>query len=140
MKGISPLVASVLLIAITLAVAAILANYVSTYTQETLGTLPTCVGGSMVYATADYPEWDESNSRIKAVIEAQFVPLGDFKFEVLLTNDTVITSDDTQGLSLSAGSTGTIISGNLGVTKNSINKVRVSTNCSNVFIAYRTLR
>lgn len=140
MKGISPLVASVLLIAITLAVAAILANYISTYTQETLGALPTCIGGSVVYATADYPKWDDANTRIKAVIEAQYVPLGDFRFEVLLINDTTLRSSDTTGTSLAAGSTGTIISGSLDVTKSQINKIRVSTNCSNVYIGYTTLR
>ena len=42
-KGISPLVASVLLIAITIAIAAVLANWVSTYTEETLPTT-SCIG------------------------------------------------------------------------------------------------
>jgi hypothetical protein len=66
--------------------------------------------------------------------------LGDFGFEVLLNNDTTLRSSDTTGTSLAAGSTGTIISGSLEVTKSQINKVRVSTNCSNVYIDYTSLR
>jgi len=138
MKGISPLVASALLIAITIGIAVVLANYVSTYTTRTLELLPTCIGGNLIYVTADYPKWD--TNRIIAAVEAQNVPMGDFSFDILLNNDTVLTSDDAQGLSLAAGATGTVISETLGVAKTDIKQVRISTNCSNVKTGWATLR
>lgn len=138
MKGISPLVASALLIAITIGIAVILANYVSTYTARTLELLPTCIGGNLIYVTADYPKWD--TNRIIAAVEAQNVPMGDFSFDILLNNDTVLTSSDIQGLSLAPGATGTVISQTLSVAKTDIKQVRISTNCSNVKTEWATLR
>ena len=133
MKGISPLVASVLLIAITMAVAAILANYVSTLTTETLGNLPTCIGGSVNFASADYPKWDDSTSSIVAVVEAQSVSLGRFKFAVTLSNDTVATFDDTRGQAIPAGAIGDIRTQNsLPFAETDVRTVTVLTNCSNV--------
>jgi len=138
MKGISPLVASALLIAITIGIAVILANYVSSYTARTLSLLPTCIGGNLIYVTADYPKWN--TNQIIAAVEAQNVPMGDFSFDILLNNDTVLTSADAQGLSLAAGATGTVISQTLGVVKTDIKQVRISTNCSNVKTGWATLR
>jgi flagellin-like protein len=141
MKGVSPLVASVLLIVITMGVAAVLATFVSSYTRQTLETtLPTCIGGDIVYVSANYPKWDDSTKKIIAVIEAQNVPLGDFKFDVILNNDTAFSLTDVQGLSLAPGATGTIISPSLTVSKTDIKQVRISTNCSNVKTEWATLR
>ena len=139
-KGISPLVASVLLIAITMAIAAVLANYVSGLTRQTLGGLPTCIGGSVNYISAAYPQWDYATSKIKAALEAQSVPLANFKFEILLTNSTIINSTDTQGLALAPGASGTAISDVIPVPKTSISQVRITTNCSNVRTEYDSLK
>jgi len=133
MKGISPLVATALLIAITISVAVILANFVSTYTRQTLSSLPTCVGGALNYVSADYPKWDDTADKVTAVVEAQSVSLGNFTFEVLLTNDTLISAADSQGLALRSGSTGTVISNAIaGLSKADIKQIRIGTNCSNV--------
>jgi flagellin-like protein len=139
-KGISPLVASVLLIAITMAIAAILANYVSGLTRQTLGGLPTCIGGSVNYISSAYPQWDYGNSRVIGIVEAQSVPLGGFKFEILLTNSTIINSADTQGLSLAPGSSGTVISSTLPLTRAEISQVRITTNCSNARTDFDSLK
>lgn len=137
-KGISPLVASVLLIAITMAVAAILASWVSGYTRTTLATLPTCIGGSLSYVSADYPKWDIDH--IVAVIEAQAVSLGNFKFEVIFNNDTSSRYSDTQVLGLPPGASGTVISETIGGSSTDIKKVRVISNCSNVQTDWSTLK
>ena len=139
-KGISPLVASVLLIAITMAIAAVLANYVSGLTRQTLGGLPTCIGGSVNYISAAYPQWDYANSKVVAALEAQSVALGRFKFAVTLTNDTVLTYDDVTGHSISPGSIGDIRTGGLPFPKASVSNVLVLTNCSNVRTISTTLR
>ena len=140
MKGISPLVASVLLIAITMAVAAILANWVSSFTRQTVGGLSTCVGGGVNYVSADYPKWDDINKRVLAAIEAQFVSLGRFSFEVVFQNDTLTTFNDIQGLRLDPGASGTVISQNVGGSSSNIKQVRVATNCSNVKTDWSSLK
>ncbi len=140
MKGISPLVASVLLIAITMAVAAVLANFVSSYTQRTLSALPTCIGGSVNYVTADYPKWDSANGRIIAALEAQTVALGSFRFEVQFQNDSISTYSDSQGLQLAPGASGTAISQTIGGPSSAIKVVRVGTNCSNVRTDFASLK
>ncbi len=141
MKGVSPLVATALLIVITISIAAILANFVSTYTRQTLQTFPTCIGGSVVYATTDYPKWDSTNNRIIAAVEAHNVPLGAFSFDIQFTNSTVSSVLDTGNLALKPGSTGTILSPNLGANANTlISQARVSTNCSNVKTDFSVLR
>ena len=135
-KGISPLVASVLLIAITMAVAAILANWVTGYTEATIQT-QTYIGGSLNYVTADYPKLQ--GNQIVAAVEAQYVPQGSFKFVVLYDDDTIETYDDSLGTELAAGAVGTIKSETVSNPSN-IDTVRINTNCSNVYIDFTTLR
>ncbi|MFQ6020763.1 MAG: archaellin/type IV pilin N-terminal domain-containing protein [Candidatus Aenigmatarchaeota archaeon] len=138
MKGISPLVASVLLIAITMAIAAILANYISGLTQQTIGAMQTCIGGSVNFASAEYPKW--SDSTVIAVVEAQGVALGNFKFSVTLTNDTVLTYDDVTGHSIPPGAVGDIRTSTLPFSKSQVKSVLILTNCSNVKAGPTTLR
>jgi len=139
MKGISPLIASVLLIAITMTLAAILASFVSNYTRQQLSSLPSCVGGNIIFSSADYPKW--SVGSITAVIEAENVDLETFTFEVLLVNDTILTSSDTMGTSIPAGGAGTVKSSNLGVAQADISKVRITAgNCPGVKTEWTTIK
>lgn len=133
-KGISPLIASVLLIAITIAIAAILASWVTKYTQEALPT-KTCVGGSMAFVSSEYPKYN-SDKAIVACIEAQYVDLADFKIEVLFNNDTVKTFDVQEtDTTITAGSTGCVRTANgLTIETTAVKKVRILTGCSNVNI------
>lgn len=140
MKGISPLVASVLLIAITMAVAAILAAWVSSFTRNTINTLPTCIGGSLNYVSSDYPKWDDTNKRIVAVVEGQVVSLGNFNFDVIFNNDTAKQFTDVNGLSIKAGASGTVISQTIGGQMSDVKNVRIISNCSNVATDRETLR
>ncbi len=128
-KGISPLVASVLLIAITIAIAAILANWVSAYTEDALPST-NCVGGSISFVSAEYPKWTTSNE-ILAVVEARYVALGDFRFAVLMNNDEVNTYD-ANDLLLEAGTIGTIKTEALGIVKTDIKAVQILTSCADV--------
>ena len=129
-KGISPLVASVLLIAITIAIAAILANWVSTYTEEALPQT-SCVGGSISFVSADYPKWTGS-STVLAVVEARYVALHSFKFAVLMNDDSVNTYEDFNELSLDAGTIGTIEATPIGIVKDDIKAVQILTSCPDV--------
>jgi flagellin-like protein len=131
MKGVSPLIASVLLIAITMTLAAILASFVSSYTQQQLSSLPTCVGGTITFATADYPELQ--GSTVVAIIDVGSVDLSDFRIESINSTGDVNSVTATGATSISAGSSGTIradFSG-LGATAGDDTRV-VAGNCPDV--------
>ncbi|MFH0928739.1 MAG: type IV pilin [Candidatus Aenigmatarchaeota archaeon] len=106
MKGVSPLIASVLLIAITMTLAAILASFVSNYTQQELSSLESCAGGTIRFATAEYPKIDGIN--IVAIIDVSNVDLTGFKIEAINSTGDVNTVTATGATSISAGSSGTI--------------------------------
>lgn len=131
MKGISPLIASVLLIAITMTLAAILATFVSNYTRQQLSSLPTCVGGTLVYATPDYPKLSGGNT-VTAVVEAGNVDLDGFTVEVL-KSDGNVKSVDVTGTSIKAGSAGTVTATFTGETLTTSDRARIiAKNCPNV--------
>lgn len=143
MKGVSPLIASVLLIAITMTLAAILASFVSNYTREQLGSLPSCVGGNILFSSSEYPKMGTGvdAGKIVAVIEAENVDLDTFTFEVLLVNDSVLTSSDTLSTSIAAGGAGTVKSKDWGMSESEINTVRiVAGNCAGVKTSWTVLR
>jgi flagellin-like protein len=106
MKGVSPLIASVLLIAITMTLAAILASFVSSYTQQSLSGLESCVGGTITFATAEYPQL--SGSTIVAIIDVSNVDLTGFKIEAINSTGDVNTVTATGTTTISAGGSGTI--------------------------------
>ena len=132
MKGISPIIASVLLIAITMSIAVVLAAYVTSYTRTTLTSIPTaCVGGAVFFASADYPRLDTTTCKLTAVVESQFVTLSSFKFDILRTDGSTETKADTKGLTLQPGDAGTI-EATATSTCTDVDKVRVTTSCFNV--------
>ena len=131
MKGISPIIASVLLIAITMSIAVILAAYVTSYTRTSLTSIPSsCVSGTVNYASADYPDLDTGTDTLTAVIETYNVALKDFSFDVIYENGTVTSYDDANNLNLAAGGTGTV---RAVIDNNPVSRVRVATaTCSNI--------
>ncbi|HIQ50007.1 MAG TPA: hypothetical protein EYH56_02310 [Nanoarchaeota archaeon] len=145
-KGISPLIAVVLLIAATVTVAAILANWARSYVGGEVTEFRSkvekfeCLYGAISLISDEYPKI--VNDRIVAMIEVAGVPLGNFTFEVIYNDPTtgieeVKVLKDIKNLALSPGikGIGIIISENL--TENNINpeniiKVRIGSNCSEV--------
>jgi len=136
MKGISPLIASVLLIAITMTLAAILASFVSTYTQTQLTGLSSCVGGTIRFATADYPKNDAGT--VSAVIEVSGVDLDGFYFEVINSTGSVVKSTKID-VQIDAGETGSISSTLTGVADDDDARV-VADNCPDVRTAWVPLK
>jgi flagellin-like protein len=106
MKGISPLIASVLLIAITMTLAAILATFVSNYTRQQLSALPSCVSGILIYATADYPKLTGATT-VTAIVEAENVELIGFTIEVIDSTG-IVQSKDGGSSTIKAGSSGSV--------------------------------
>ena len=139
MKGVSPLIASVLLIAITMTLAAILASFVSSYTQQQLSTLPSCVGGTVTFATADYPRLDGNN--IVAIVDVTNIDLSGFKIEAINSTGDVSTVTATGATSISAGSSGTIRADFTGYSLNVGDKARVvAGNCPDVRTTWISLK
>jgi len=134
-KGISPLIASVLLIAITIAIAAVLANWVTGYTRDTLRSTPNCIGGSVNFISLEYPKWDDQTFVLSAIIEAQYTDLTDFAFEVVLDNDEILIIPDETELYLEAGKTGLAKTGTIpeiSADFSNVKQIRVTTSCDNV--------
>jgi flagellin-like protein len=138
MKGISPIIASVLLIAITMSIAVVLAAYVTSYTREATQSIPTtCIGGAAFFAAT--PQL--SGCALTASVESQFVELGDFKVDCRNeTTDIVLaTGIATSGLvSLAPGDVGTLTATLPSACCYNDVEVRVSTNCFNVRTPWET--
>ena len=136
-KGISPLVATVLLIAITMAVAAVLASYVQSIPAKVLPSA-SCVGGSISFISSDYPKWE--NGAIVAVVEARTATLKNFRFAVLMNDDTVNTYNDINGQSLDSGRSGQIKTDVLSISQSNIKAVQIQTNCPDVKTDFTALK
>ncbi|NIM47261.1 MAG: type IV pilin [Candidatus Aenigmarchaeota archaeon] len=137
MKGISPIIASVLLIAITMSIAVVLAAYVTTYTREATEAIPSaCIGGALFF-TETSPTYDSGTCEITAGIEAQFVDLNGFVVQT--DRGGVISNQPTTGVTeLDAGDAGTVYA-DLGISPcpTDVDYVRVTTaNCFNVRTAW----
>jgi len=132
MKGISPIIASVLLIAITMSIAVVLAAYVTSYTREATEAIPSaCIGGALFF-TGTSPTYDSATCQITAGIEAQFVNLNGFVIQT--DSGGVITTETTTGVTeLDAGDAGTVYADKGTSPCPSVDYVRVTTaNCFNV--------
>ena len=130
MKGISPLIASVLLIAITMAIAAIVASWTTSFTRESLPS-SACVGGSIAVISTEYPKW--TGSAITAVVESKYATLEDFRFAVLMKDDTVNIYDNAgPDTHLEPGQIGTIATGSLAIAPTQVRSVQILTSCSEV--------
>ena len=137
MKGISPLIASVLLIAITMSLAAILATFVSNYTKQQLSSLPACVGGTLTFATADYPTL--SGEHVVAVVEADNIELKDFTVEVIDSTGNVQRASASGDIP--AGSSGTVNADFTGKGLVLGNKARIiAVNCPSVKTDWANLK
>ena len=130
MKGISPIIASVLLIAITMSIAVILAAYVTNYTRTATESIPsTCIGGALfVQGTPTC-----SSGTLTVTVEANYVTLNGFKADTRKTDGTIVNSAIAQATgptSLSPGEIGTLT---FTTSCTDVQEARVTTgNCFNV--------
>ncbi len=144
-KGISPLIAVVLLIAATVAVAAILASWATGYSQSKTQEITSksgCAMGLVYFLSDEYPKI--VGNKIVAVIEVENVPLGSFAFEVIYEEDGVEKTailKDVLNTTIAPGRAGSIISENItSFDASSIKKVRVLSNCTDVRTEWVTIK
>jgi len=128
MKGISPIIASVLLIAITMSIAVILAAYVTNYTQQTTSAIPTaCIGGAIFVEGKSC-----TGTTLSLDLRAEYVALSDFKVDTRTGSGIMDTGVIMQpaGISLLAGQIETYTAT---VTDcSTMTQFRVTTSCFNV--------
>jgi len=127
MKGISPIIASVLLIAITMSIAVILAAYVTNYTQSATASIPTaCIGGAIFVEGKSC-----TSDTLTLDLRAEYVTLSNFAVD---TRDSsgILQS----GLALSPSTS--LLAGQIGTYSTpvtscaAITQFRVTTSCFNV--------
>ncbi len=135
MKGISPLIASVLLIAFTLAVASIFSGWLTSFTkktgtqiQERSDVRVTCSYGGVALSNLQYNSTASSGNLTGTIENTDIVDLGDIDIEVFFTNATRFLSDLNK--TLRPGEKDTF---NFRINTTTYDKIRVKTNCSNVF-------
>lgn len=134
LKGLSPLIATVLLVAFTMAVAIILSNWVLDYSRTQTATLNekgskqvTCSSAWLDYASAIYNSTHKIFSA--ELINKGDVPLGSLKMVVIYNNGSsseYILSP--ANISLGSGSSRQIL--NSSVDSSDMTRVRISHNCS----------
>jgi len=136
MKGISPFIASVLLIALTVAVAALYGGWITSFTKKTTQEVQeqsekrvTCTYGGIAIEDVKY---NKTTGNLSGTVEnTDIIDLGNIDFEIFYTNATRQKLD--LNMSLGPGERNTFNAHviDINITGN-LNKIRVITNCSNV--------
>ncbi|MDI6825713.1 MAG: hypothetical protein QMD36_00765 [Candidatus Aenigmarchaeota archaeon] len=132
MKGISPVIASVLLIAFTIAVAALYSGWITSFTKRTTEEVGersekrvTCTYGGIALDDVKYNQ-TAGNLTEGFVENTDIIDLGNIDFEIFYTNGTREKSDQNMTLEPGERKPFTI------VNTSNYDKIRVITNCSNV--------
>ena len=133
-KGISPLVATVLLIAVTMTLAGIIAFWGSSFVRTSLPTenqtqaLQACTGGSIKLISSNY---NSSANTLSLTIYNDGVQ------KLTLTNITFIYSDRAESKEINSEiSPGQVFVKALDNVAGDFNSFIISTNCPNVYIKY----
>ena len=135
MKGITPLIASVLLIAFTIAVAALYSGWITSFTKKTTEEVKehsekrvTCTYGGIAI---DDLKYNKTTGNLSGTIEnTDIITLGDIDFEIFYTNATRQELD--LNMTLGPGERNAFNSYVISMNSSSYDKIRVITNCSNV--------
>ena len=134
MKGLSPLVAEVLLIAFAVGVGAIIATWVLGFTRSSTKTVSkqsstqlACTYGSIKFLSSPPLTYNSTSGNLTGAVENNGnIPLGDIRLQILYTNSTLSVIN----LSPSQLTSGGVISFNVKISSN-YQTVRVVTNCTN---------
>jgi len=131
-KGISPFIASVLLIAFAIAVASIYSGWITGFTKETTEEVKeksekrvTCSYGGIAL---DDLEYNSTSGNLTGTIEnTDIIPLGNIDLEIFYNNATREKKD--LNMELEPGERNTFNQ----AINNNYEKIRIYTNCSNVY-------
>jgi flagellin-like protein len=133
MKGLSPLISAILLIAISLAVAGIFSGWFTNFVKTTSKSIEdqgstkiTCANAGIVLENVRYNS--TSGNLIGYIRNTDIVALGDIDIEIFLTNATRILLD--KNITLSPGEQNSFI---YKLDTTDYDFIRARTNCSNVY-------
>ncbi len=138
-KAISPLIATVLLISFTFTIAAILAGWGQNITSGSLSKsekqsqqFVKCGGGIIKYLDIGSSNPIMVGNQIKALIEVDGVPLGNFTFQITLNSLDIEYLSDSTGTSIGPGARnrGTIVSETTAISRENITSVTITSNCT----------
>jgi len=137
MKGVSPLVASVLLIAFAIAVAGLYSGWITSFTKVTTEEVQehsekrvTCSYGGIAL---DDVKYNRTNGNMSGTVEnTDLISLGNIDFEVFYTNASREKLDLSMVLESGERNTFNRQVLDMNITNN-YDKIRVITNCSNVY-------
>jgi len=135
-KGITPFIAIVLLIAFAVAVAAIFGGWLSTFIQTTTGEIQehsekrvTCSYGGIALEDLEY---NKTAGNFSGKIEnTDIIVLGNIDFEIFYTDASRTKLD--LNMTLEEGEKNTFNQNVAKMNTTGYNKIRVITNCSNVY-------
>jgi flagellin-like protein len=130
-KGISPMIATVLLIAFTVAVAGIISVWVTTFTSSTTSTVSEKAEGELycVYGGISVSSMKYCNNYFSGIVEnTRFVDIGNVTLQVFYNN----MSSKTVKLNISLQPRESAAFNLSGIDSN-YDKIHMYTNCSNVY-------
>jgi len=134
LKGIDPLVATVLLIAVTMTLAGIIAFWGSSFVRSSLPsenqtqTIQVCTGGSIKLISSNY---NSTTNTLSITI------YNDGSQKLLLTNITFIYPDRAESKEINAEiSPAQVFVKSIDNVANNFNSFMISTNCPNIYIKY----
>jgi len=135
-KGLSPFIATVLLIAFAIGVAAIFSGWMSSFTKETTEEVQarsekrvTCSYGGIALEDLEY---NKTIANFTGKVEnTDLIALGNIDFEIFYDDDTRGKLD--LNMSLESGEKNTFNQNVIKMNTTTYNKIRVITNCSNVY-------
>ncbi len=139
LKAISPLIATVLLISFTFTLAAIVAGWgqnivtgASGKAEKANAQREACSTGTIKYLDIGSTNPIMVGDQIKALIEVEGVPLGNFTFMITTSDLEISYLSDTSALSLAPGARnrGTILSEHTTIPISSISSVTITSNCT----------
>lgn len=136
-KGVSPFIASVLLIAFAIAVAGIYSGWITSFTEETTEKVGersekrvTCSYGGIVLSDPLY--YNRTSRNLSGWVEnTDIISLGNIDLEIFYVDDTRDKLD--MNMSLSPGERNTFNENVPKLNDTDCTEIRVITNCSNVY-------
>ena len=136
LKGISPFIAAVLLIASAIAVGSIFSGWMTSFTKETTAIVKvqsekrvTCSYGGIALSNLKY---NRTTGNLSGTVEnTDVIPLGNIDFEIFYTDASRDELD--LNITLEPGEKDTLNQNVANMNTLNCSKVRVITNCSNVY-------
>lgn len=132
MKKASVLISSIVLIIYVIAIIIPFASWAIQFVSVKVQEVSTHIGKDVVcsYAHLYVENVSYDNKKFTAVTGVLGEPLGNFEFDVILANNSVLKSKDRISISIAPNKLATIESEDINIKKDDISQFRIAANCS----------